>query len=273
MSKSGDQFPRTKNLPSQSPLFWVEQKDRYLRQILIRDIQEVTQRRFCVYFANPYADAQIDNRDVTLMAELLGDVGGEPVDLLIQTPGGFTTATEALVSLLQNLLIEFRAVVPNAAKSNGTLLCLAARSILMGPTSELGPIEPIVGGIPCSILIQPQIAAQNFPLHMHGQWALQQSKTLATRLLLNGMMKGKPRAEVDDTIQKLCSRDVYFDHGSVINHVEAAALGLNVEYLQHQNQLWQMIWLLYCMYDYDCRKSGLLKIFEGQGRSTAVKVP
>ena len=31
---------RATELPAQSPLFWVEQKDRYLRQLLIRDIEE-----------------------------------------------------------------------------------------------------------------------------------------------------------------------------------------------------------------------------------------
>jgi hypothetical protein len=41
------------------------------------------------------------------------------------------------------------------------------RSIVMGAGSELGPIEPLVNGIPCTVLTQPQIAAQNFPLHMY----------------------------------------------------------------------------------------------------------
>ena len=57
-----EKFPRSDNLPSQSPLFWVEQKDRYLRQLLIRDIEERTQRRLVVYFANRYENAQIEPR-------------------------------------------------------------------------------------------------------------------------------------------------------------------------------------------------------------------
>src|SRR5262249_60941907 len=39
---SADQFPRSKSLPRQSPLFWVAEKDRYLRQLLLRDIQDAT---------------------------------------------------------------------------------------------------------------------------------------------------------------------------------------------------------------------------------------
>jgi hypothetical protein len=47
-----EKFPRGAELPSQSPLFWVEQKDRYLRQLLIRDIEELSGRRLVVYFGN-----------------------------------------------------------------------------------------------------------------------------------------------------------------------------------------------------------------------------
>jgi hypothetical protein len=77
-----EKFPRTIELPSQSPLFWVEQKDRYLRQLLIRDIQEETTRKFVVYFANRYeVGSEIDHRDCSLISELFRDVGGDPVDV------------------------------------------------------------------------------------------------------------------------------------------------------------------------------------------------
>jgi hypothetical protein len=169
--------------------------------------------------------------------------------------------------LIQNLASDLRVVVANAAKSNGTLLGLAAKSIVMGAPSELGPIEPLVQGIPCSILIQPQIAAQNFPLHKCGEFALQQSRTLAKKLLTNGMMMGESPATIDDVVAKLSSRDVYFSHGSVIDHVEAAALGLKVEYLKPEDPIWQRIWLLFCMYEHDCRRARYLKVFEGATRS------
>lgn len=212
-----EHFPRSTDLPSQSPLFWVEQKDRYLRQLLIRDIEESTGRRLIAYFANRFEQVEIDARDPLYMTELLGDVGAnEPVDILVETPGGETDATEALVSAIQNRISDFRAVVGKAAKSNGTLLCLAARSIVMGAPSELGPIEPMVAGIPCSILTEPKIADQNFPLHMAGQFALQQSRAMAKRLLVAGMMSGRTSKEVDDTVRKLSSRDVYFSHGTAI---------------------------------------------------------
>ena len=117
-----EKFPRSVELPSQSPLFWVGQKDRYLRQLLIRDIEDLTGRRLVAYFANRFHNAQIDGRDPAYMAELLGDIGDEPVDLLLETGGGQTDATEALISLIRNLCTDFRVIVANAAKSNGEVV-------------------------------------------------------------------------------------------------------------------------------------------------------
>lgn len=273
MAERDERFPRTIDLPTQSPLFWVEQKDRYLRQILIRDIEEQTGRRLVVYFANRFEKAQIDQRDCSFFAELFGDVGDNPVDLLLETSGGQTDATEALVKLLQNLTKDLRVIVANAAKSNGTLLGLAAKSIVMGAPSELGPIEPLVNGIPCSILLEQQIAKQNFALHKMGEYALNQTKKIAEYLLTNGMLKDKTKQEVKDVVEKLSSRQIYFSHGSVIDHVEAKQLGLAIEYFPPEDETWQRIWLLYCMYEHDCRKARYLKVFEGNKRSTAVAAP
>lgn len=269
-----DAFPRTSGLPTQSPLFWVEQKDRYLRQLLIRDIEEATGRRLLVYFGDRSKQGSgIEPRDVAHMSELLGDVGGHPTDLLLETTGGITDAAEAVISLLRNALPDFRVVVANAAKSNGTLMAIAANAIVMGITSELGPIEPSLGEIPCSILEMAQVAATNFPLHMLGKFALKQSRGLATQLLKSGMLSGKNEAEISAVVDALSTRDRFPSHGSVVDYKEARVLGLRVDYLPPEDLIWQRIWLLYCMFDFDCRKGGYIKIFEGRAKSLALVSP
>lgn len=269
------QFPRTAELPVQSPKYWVSQKDRYLRQLLIRDIEKLTKRRLLVYFANRFvAGSDIDAADPAYFMELLSDVEtGEPVDLLIETNGGFTDATEAVVAILRDTLPDFRVVVANAAKSNGTLIALAAKSIVMGTASELGPVDPALEGIPCTILAKPEFAGMNFPLHQLAILALKQSQSLAVRLLREGMMSAAPQDEIERVAQALASRDVYFSHGSTIDHKEASGLGLSVEFLSHEDPIWQRLWLLYTMYDFDVRRDGYLKVFEGRGRSTALSAP
>jgi hypothetical protein len=260
--------------PSRAPNFHHilgRYQDRYLRQLLIRDIEALTTRRLVVYFANRYElGSEIQQRDVLHFAELLGDLHLEPVDLLIETNGGQTDATEALISLIKSTVSDLRVLVVNAAKSNGTLLALSAESIVMGATSELGPIEPALDGIPCSILDTPEIADKNFPLHMLGRFALQQSRSLAAKLLSRGMMAAKTITDIEAAVDALAGRNRFPSHGSVIDHREAIALGLNVIYLPPDDDLWQRIWLLYCLYDHDARNGRLLKIFEGRGRSVAI---
>lgn len=269
--KMSDVFPRGLELPKQSPLFWVQQKDRYLRQLLIKDIEAQSGRRLICYFANRYErDAGINIGDVSHVAELVGDLKGEPTDLLLNTSGGQTDATEALVSLIQASIPDLRVVVPHSAKSNGTMLCLAAKEIIMGPPSELGPIDPYLGETPTSILAEEAVKQQNFALHKLALYAIEQTKKLACSLLTEGMMAGKTAEEINDTVRKLSSREEFFSHGSAIDHLEAQKLGLNIKYLEVGDEYWDRIWLLYCMYASDVMKDGLLKVFEGRSRSMSL---
>ncbi len=58
------------------------------------------------------------------------------------TPGGDGTAAEKILDLCRKYCTKsFRVVVPLYAKSAGTLIALGADEILMGETSELGPID------------------------------------------------------------------------------------------------------------------------------------
>ena len=45
-------FQEPQTTPNQSPLYWVSHKDRYLRQLLIKDIEEITGRSLVVYFTD-----------------------------------------------------------------------------------------------------------------------------------------------------------------------------------------------------------------------------
>ena len=86
---------------------------------------------------------------------------------------------------------------------------------------------------------------------------------MATDILKRGMMHGKTDAEVDDVINKISSSAGYKSHGAVIDHSEAKQLGLSVDYLPPDDDLWRRLWLLYCLYDYDSKAKNLGKIFEG----------
>ena len=274
-AQSDEQFPRSKALPRQSPLFWVAEKDRYLRQLLIRDIQAETGRTLLVYFAVVTdSRAQIAVGDDAYFAEMLRDAKGGPVDLMIETAGGGTDPTEKIASLLRTLAPDLRVVVPCLAKSNGTMLALTGSKIVMGPTSELGPADPLIPISPGNLVpAHFLISAPNIdPIFTQAaQHAIAQTMKLAENLLSSGMMKGKTPVEIDRVVQALASRQQYPSHGSVIDADEATSLGLSVIKLGPNDELWQRIWLLRCMYAHDTRHMGALKIFEGPNVSNSLR--
>jgi hypothetical protein len=272
---SDDVFPRGRALPRQSPLFWVDQKDRYLRQLLIRDIEAITGRALIAYFTDTGSSAQIDDGDDRYLVELLHDARGRPLDLLLETNGGFTDATEKLVSVLTASDVDLRVVVPRRAKSNGTLLALAGTSVVMGQGSELGPMDPLIivqpgVPVPAQYIVESQEGSDPF-LRRLAEHAILQTRKLATMLLASGMMRGRREAEIEAVVGALASRDVYHSHGSVIDAREAQALGLNVTWLETDDEVWGRFWLLRTMYEADAQRGGFVKIFEGRTVSNAIR--
>ncbi len=267
-----DYFPRTTDIPAQTPLFWVTHKDRYLRQLLIRDIQGVTGRCLIVYFSDcDRTNAQIDQSDDVAVSELLTSCSGQPVDLLLETNGGMTDATEKICGLLRQAAPDLRVIVPRRAKSNGTVIALCGSSILMGQQSELGPIDPSCHGVPAEYIVN---APQGTMTPIDVQWAFsarRQTEKLASVLLSSGMMKTCSSADIDDTVQKLATKSVYHSHGSSIDADEAISLKLSVIKHSQDDELWQKIWLLRTMYQHDCGLHGYAKLFEGAYVSTAVQ--
>lgn len=269
-----DPFPRGPGLPTQSPLYWISEKDRYLRQLLIRDIQAITGRPLLVYFAAYDQRAQISHGDDAYFNEMLRDAKNGVADLLIETAGGFTDATEKIASILRQHLTDLRVIVPCRAKSNGTILALVGHSIVMGPCSELGPADPLIqlapnNAVPAHYVIG---AASADPIFKQAaEDAIKQTKKLATSLLETGMMSGKQAADVEATVNALSSRAHYHSHGSVIDADEAERINLKVVKLTITNDLWQRLWLLRCMYDHDAKTSQTLKFFEGPAISNRLR--
>jgi ClpP class serine protease len=263
-------FPRSDQLTHHSPLFWVENKDRFLRQLMIRDIEQLTGRRLCTYFCSSYFDTSLTADDKGRLLEIVNTDGRKPFDLLLETAGGETDATEGLVEMLRDVNPDFRVIVPSRAKSNGTVIGLAAKEIVMGATSELGPIEPSLNNRPVSVLMTDEFKRHNFPLYKAGHDAFLQTKKLATTLLKSGMMKGRSKRDLTEAINKLCTRDHFHSHGSVISGTEAQKLGLKIRMMNPDDELWKRYWLLHSMYAFDSAVRGVGKFFEGNKLSLAI---
>jgi len=156
------------------------------------------------------------------------DAMGGPADLLIETAGGWTGATEKIVSILRGLLPDLRVIVPCRAKSNGTMLALVGNKIVMGACSELGPADPFIqiapnNMVPAHFLVNEQ--GVDPIISQLADHAIKQTRQLATTLLKTGMMQGKDPKAIEAVVEALTSRRQYHSHGSVIDADEGAMRG------------------------------------------------
>src|SRR5579871_671396 len=130
--------------PMKTPMYEADNAVRYLRQERIKEMQKGTNSRLLCYVAG--AGAGITRDDVLGIGEMLHNVPrGSNIDFLLHTGGGDIDAAEKIVSMLRAAVGKegrFRVVVPDFAKSAGTLIGLAADRVLMSDCSELGPIDP-----------------------------------------------------------------------------------------------------------------------------------
>src|SRR5262249_9522494 len=152
---------------------------------------------------------------------------------------------------------ELRVIVPHCAKSAGTLISLAAQSVVMSDTSELGPIDPqIVTTSPDGVLSSRpaqsyidaygdminQIAAGADGPAIHAliakfdpvlldmcRKALDRSRKFAEKFLREGMFRGKT-ANITEIAGKLNSNAEWLSHGAVINADDAQTLKLTIDY-------------------------------------------
>ena len=258
--RASNQFPRTADLPYQSPKYWAKEKNRYLRQLLISDIEAETERETDVYFSR--LDQAITEIDADDMSEVLSAVESKDIDILLHTPGGLVDAVEKFVSVLSLLKLSYRVVVPSFAKSGGTLIALTAKEILMGVNSELGPVDPqITTADYASVSAEYVVADDGQPkiLQSIAKANIERGKKLAEkyiRVILETKAKN-PTAEqiaaceksIATVLEKLCSPTGYGSHGAVIDYTEAHEIGLPAIWMDPNSTLWKKVWLLYfaCM--------------------------
>jgi ATP-dependent protease ClpP protease subunit len=129
--------PSFEGVPLRTPLFEAQHSDRYARQQLIKEYQERFDCRLVVLID------QLMPCSIPLFEETLFDADPKQhLHVLLRTLGGDGEAALQLAQQAQARCHELTIIVPDKAKSAGTLLALGAHNILMGPTSDLGPIDP-----------------------------------------------------------------------------------------------------------------------------------
>lgn len=106
---------------------------------LIKYIQGKRNSKLFVFYSHDSLDA----KHADIFYELLQELGSvEKLDLFLLSPGGFAEQAFNMARWCRNYSEKFNVIIPYYAKSAATLLSLGADELLMGISSELGPIDP-----------------------------------------------------------------------------------------------------------------------------------
>lgn len=159
--------------------------------------------------------------------------------------------------------------MPFEAKSCGTLISLAAKTVHMGPASQLGPIDPALGDIPAWVYEK----SGSSPFRELAEAAIDHMRHMAITAATSGLMAGRDAKEIKGTVEKLMDPKHYPSHGYAIDQNEAKGLNFNVKSYPSDDELWRMIWLLYCIYVADARRDGFGKFFESAEISMSFFAP
>ncbi len=150
-------------------------------------------------------------------------------------------------------------VIPQIAMSAGTMIACAAKTIVMGKQSSIGPIDPQFGGIPAHGIIeeftrawteiqqnqlraaiwQPILQKYNPTLVGECQKVLTWSDTLVRNWLATGMFLGVQDApqKINAIMSELGDHSLSLSHARHISLQKARDIGLTVEALEDSPKL------------------------------------
>lgn len=208
---------------------------------------------------------------ITLFEELIYDADpDQPLHLILNSPGGDGETAVRLARSALSRCSEFLIIVPDMAKSAATLLAMCAHRIVMGPTSDLGPIDPQFqtreGLVSAKNIIAAVEAAEaavearpdTFPIHasllsnvtalmvQEARSAIERTDQIALEAL------GTTRPEHDaqtlwESLKGPLAEDPA-DHSAVFDAAAARTAGLPVVELSPTGMHWQFIWRLWVKY-------------------------
>lgn len=192
----------------------------------------------------------------------------------MQTPGGDGETAVRLAHQAQKACNELTVIIPDQAKSAGTLLTLGAHHILMGRTSDLGPVDPQFrmadGNLASAKAIVAAVERAEEAVEQHpdtyefhvamlsdvngvmaqqARDAIAHSGSLLERAL--ACHPGRSPEEIRDLVQKLRKPliDEPQDHAATISAERAQGFGLCVKELTASSEQWNKIWHLWVRYN------------------------
>jgi hypothetical protein len=218
------------------------------------------------------------------------------LDLILHTPGGNTAATESIVDYLWNMFDKnVRVIVPQIAMSAGTMIACSAKTILMGKQSNLGPIDPQLGGVAAQAVIDEfQMATESIRLDpssiplwqsIIGKYhptflleciqAIKWSREMAKDWLCKNMFADSQNAdlEAEKVVQALSDHSETKTHSRHISIDTCRKMGLRVEELEADDKLQDLVLTIHHAFMHTFSQTPAIKIIENhKGVATVLTV-
>jgi ATP-dependent protease ClpP protease subunit len=256
--------------PTKTPMYKAIHAPRYHRQALMKSIEDEWSCRLICYVSGKAAT--IDRDDIVGFVEMLHNIEPETnIDLLLHTRGGDVDAAEKMMTLVQATVGagKFRVIIPDFAKSAGTLMVLGADTLIMSDSSELGTIDPQIwshdenGKEICHSVLSYLDAFATY-----SEALKKNSDDPVARAMLNKLdpttlrnfeaIRDRARNFAEDQLKRkgrnfsqiagaLMDTTRWPSHGQMIKWQDVKDLGLPVEYLSPRSKRWQAYWQLYCL--------------------------
>ncbi len=258
-----------------------------VRRKYLKLIFEKTNRNVIAYYSgwlqNQGDSSAINDKDKNaFMANIHGLDRRLGLDLILHTPGGDLAATESLIDYLRSMFgNNVRAIIPQISMSAGTLIALSCKEIMMGKQSNLGPIDPQMGGIACqavldefqkaikditdnpsSAILWQSIISKYHPTFLNScENAIDWSKILAEEFLKSNMFHGNEE-KIAEVLNLFSERSNTKSHSRHISIDKCKSVGLNIIDMEMENELQDLILTVHHSFMHTFSNSNAVKIVE-----------
>lgn len=255
-----DEIQQESNKKNPAPLDTIRRK--YLAKI-----HHHTKRNVIAYYSgwlqgrNP-TDAMVNDKDKNaFMVNIHKLDRTKGLDLILHTPGGDLAAAESIVDYLHSMFgKDIRAIIPQISMSAGTLIALSCKGIMMGKQSNLGPIDPQMGGVACQAVLDEfeqakkdikanpssaalwQVIISKYHPTLLGacQHAIDWSEKLAEEWLTRNMC-GNDAAKAKSILKEFSDHKTNKSHARHISKDKCTAIGVTIIDMEADNELQDLI--------------------------------
>lgn len=246
------------------------------RRRIFVELEKELKRPIVSFFTSFRFPVMIENTDADMLEGVLQKMDlSQGLILFISSPGGDGLAAERIINVCRSYSKtgEYWIIVPGKAKSAATMICFGASKIIMGETSELGPIDPQLTTSESGVVkrfsvynviesyddlfsravkekgnLQPylqQLANYDEREIKEFRAALSLSTDIAIRTLASGMMKGLPNSAIEKKIEIFVTPKRTKAHGRPIYRKEASKCCLKIEPRDVKDEFWSLVYELY----------------------------